>query len=321
MSENLNVAENVEAIVPVEEIVYAYQPVDENGRNLGGKQVFKGTSEREVLDKVAKAHQEIIKLNRELNKKLRLGDFEEDTIPETAVRYIEEEVEFAPKEFTAEERSQIVRDILDPEKFEEASQKLVEHALGTSPEKLRKVLSKVDKGYSKIEAEKEAEMFVKDTPEYYVCRENFETMVNWMWRYKLAPLKINFKLAYDTLKAAGLLLEAPIVREEPVAVVEAAEPVAVPTVENVVTPVNSQPELEDASRITSDQPSQLKRNTRVASGLTNNTTSNVGVTIQSKKLSIAEIEKMSSEEYKKRLITDPNFSKEVEEAYAASNRQ
>lgn len=308
--ESLEVQPTVETLEPVveqpKEIVYEYQPTDETGRPLGAKQVFKGFSEKEVLDKVAKAHQESIKLNRELNKKIRLGNLEEDVLPSNVTRFNQEEVEFKQITLTPEEKAQIARDLLDPDKFEEASSKLIEFSLGAKPQQVRNVLAEAKQDISTLRAEKEATLFVQSNTDYFACKENFETLANWMLRYNLAPVKENFQLAYDTLKAAGLLLEAPIVREE-----STATPVV------VETPVNPQPESEETSRITSNQPSQEKRNTKIASGLTKSITSNVGTSSRSNKLSVEEIEKMPADEYKKRLLKDPNFSKEVNEAYAA----
>ena len=289
------------------EFVYEYQPLDDVGRPLGAKQVFKGATAQEVLDKVANAHKESIKLNRELKKNIRLGNIEQDDIPQNAARLDVSALEVAPVPLTAEERVQLSRDLLDPEKFEAASARLVEAQIG-KPETIRTILSRAQEDISALRAQEEAKVFVKANPDYLVCPENFETITSWMIKNKLAPIRDNFQLAYNRLKAVGLLLEAPIVREE--------TPVT-PVVEPQVTPENTHPVTETTSRITSEEPSQTKRAPKVASGFTRTTISEVGTPSQSGKLTVADIEKMPSDVYKRKLVSDPAFRKAVDELLAS----
>lgn len=298
---------SVETPVPAE-IVYEYQPTDDNGRPLGAKQVFKGATWEEIATKIADANKNVIKLNRELNKKYRLGELApEDALPDNAERLDREAVEFRPRQLTDEERYQISKDLLDPEKFDEATDRMLEAKIGASPKRITEVLTHAQEDIAAMRAEKEAKLFVQANPDYYVCPENFKTMVNWMIKNQLAPTRDNFQLAFDRLKAIGLLLEAPIVRED--------KPENTP----VVTPANSQQEPEPVSRITNVEPqTQTKRTPRVASGLTRDNASDVGTPSKSVKLSVADIERMSAEEYKKRLLTEPGFKQAVDEAYAKS---
>ena len=301
----------VEAVTPMPEpepeFVYEYQPKDEFNRPLGSPQVFKGKNAQEVLEKVAKAHQESIKMARELNRKLRLGIIDKEDLPEDAEVYTEG-VKFTPQELTAEEKVQLSRDLLDPEKFDQASDRLFEAKMGANPKDIAKELAANRQEVAGLKAQSEAQRFVSANPSYYVCQENFETLTSWMVKEKLSPTYKNFQTAFDKLKAAGLLLEAPIVREEP----QQAAPVA-----QVESPVNTQPEPEPVSRITNNEPqSQPKRVARVASGLTRETASDAGTSNQSTKLTIEEVERMSSEAYKKKILTDPAFAKAVNELYS-----
>jgi hypothetical protein len=296
----------------VPEIVYEYQATDENGRPLGAKQVFKGKTQQEIMDKIADANKNLIRLNRDLNKKYRLGELApEEAVPETAERLDREAVEFRPRQLTDEERFQLSKDLLDPEKFDEASDRMFEAKIGASPKRITEVLSHAQEDIAAMRAEKEAKLFVQANPDYYVCPENFKTMVNWMIKMQLAPNRDNFQLAFDRLKSIGLLIEAPIVREDKPEVAEV-------TNATTVTLANSQQEPETVSRITNVEPqTQTKRTPRVASGLTRDSASDVGTISKSVKLSVAEIEKMTSAEYKRRLLTEPGFKKLVDEAYAA----
>jgi hypothetical protein len=303
---------------PKPEFVYKYQPVDDLGRPLGAAQVFKGADATEVLDKVAKAHQESIKLNRELNRNLRLGNIEQDVIPEELQRY-SDPVEFSPRQLTEEEKVQLSRDMLDPEKFDEASDRLLEAKIGANPKVISQVLTETTQAVEAMQAREEASKFVNTTPDYYICPDNFLTMTNWMLKNNLRPTANNFKFAFEQLKAVGLLLEAPILREE---VPVNPQPEKVVVEEQI--PANSQPEPDNTSRITSNEPQPQPKRTvsPIASGLTRETTSDVGVSSsQSNKLSVAEIEKMPSEVYKKRLMQDKTFAKQVDEAYAEEARR
>lgn len=300
----------VETPVIPTEVVYEYQPADELGRPLGAKQVFKGTTQQEVMEKIANANKELIKLNRDLNKKYRLGELVEDEIPAAAKRMNREAVDFRPRPLTDEERLQLSRDLADPTKFDEASDRLFEAKIGANPTRITEVLSNAQDDIAAMRTEREASLFVKANPDYYVCPDNFKNIANWMLKNNLAPTKDNFQLAFDRLKAVGLLLDAPIVREDkPEVAIVAAVP--------VITPANSPQEPEPVSRITNTEPqTQPKRTPKVASGLNDANSSSVGTPSTSGKLTVAEIEKMSSEEYKRRLLREPGFSKAVDEAYA-----
>src|ERR1700689_2249124 len=71
----------VENVTEVKEFVYEYQPKDKFDRPIGGRQVFKGATVQEVLDKVAEANKNLVQLNRDLTRKVRLGEYEKDVLP------------------------------------------------------------------------------------------------------------------------------------------------------------------------------------------------------------------------------------------------
>lgn len=297
---------------PTPEFVYEYQAVDKVGRPLGAKQIFKGATVQEVLDKVADANKNLISLNRELNRRIRLGEFEPETLPQEAVRLNSDSLDFTSQDLTAEEIGTISRDLLDPAKTREAGERLVESTIGMKSAVLRETLAKQQQEIAMLKAQREADAFVSANPEYYVCKENFEVITNWMVRNDLAPIRQNFQLAYDKLKAVGLLLEAPIVREEVVPVRE--------TVEQPTT-VNSQPSQEEPSRITTEEPAQRTRSVvRQPSGLTRTIASEVGTQPQRQTITLEDIERMPSDIYKRRILTDPSFAKAVNELYAPKPR-
>lgn len=318
--------------VEVPELVYEYQPVDEHNRPLGGKQVIKYKTQDELIDKITKQNIELVRLNRNLNKRVRLGNFEEDQIPDTVIKVSNDR----PRILTVDERVQLSRDILDPEKFDQAADVLFETKLGMKPEAIQKKLTSIDR----LEARAEAEAFVASTPGYYKCPENFEMITDWMVKNGLAPIRSNFDYAYQQLKVAGLLLEAPIVRED------------VPRPDPVVTEqtvVNSQLPQDETSRIANVETAPVTRTvTRIPSGLTRDISSQggpitnanlddsvvyehvqivrdgkgkpTGQEIRKVYKGLQALDVMPSEEYAKRLKADPEFGNKVDALEATRKR-
>ena len=125
---------------------------------------------------------------------------------------------------TEEQKIQISRDLLDPDKSEEAANALVTARFGAEPEKVTRALADVQNTNIRILAKIESDAFVSANPDYVKCQSNFEAITSWMVRYDLAPVRENFQLAYDKLKAAGnvlILSYADVPEEERVAQVVA----------------------------------------------------------------------------------------------------
>jgi hypothetical protein len=333
--------------VPVElpELRYEYQPTDDVGRPLGGKQVLKYRTPDELTQKLVEQNTLLIRTLREEKKKNRLGIQDAEEIPAEAPRF-DGAVEFAPRQLSQDESVQLSRDLLDPERFSEAVGTLFEATLGAKPDAIRSTLTNLQETNQRLVAKLEADAFVQGNPAYYRCKDNFETITNWMVKNSLAPVRENFQRAYDVLTAAGLLLEAPIVREEvPPSSVQAPTP-NTPSVTEVTepTPANPQPVQETDSRITVEEPAQAKRPVvRIPSGLTRNQAADAGVPrplgddivyeviyrdgkgkpTGEKKVyrGLAAINAMPGDEYKRRLLSDPAFRKKAEELEAAAAKR
>lgn len=313
-----NNTNTVAVLEPPKEFVYEYQPTDEQGRPIGGKQVFKGTSEHEIIEKIANANIHATRKIREQARRLRLGDIDKETIPDDAPKAVHTVVN--PRNLSAEERLEISRDLLDPEKVDSAYDRLSEAKYGMKPSDLVNRLNQAEENVEALRARAEAELFVKTTPEYYICDDNFYAIANWIVKNELAPVCENFKLAFNTLNAAGLLTSAPTMREEIQPAVETR--VETPVVAAPVIPAKTQSEAEPVSRITEEEPSQPRRVVGVASGLTRHSVSpQTAASTQSNTLTIEAIERMSADEYKRRLRTERDFAKRVDEAYAERDRQ
>lgn len=302
----------VEPLAPVEvpELRYTYQPTDDQNRPIGGVQVIKYRTPDELAEKLRDQNIQLVRKLRQVTKNQRLGVSENENIPDEAERF-SQPIDFTPKPLSVDERYAISQDLNDPDKFEAARDRLLESAIGASPEDLRKTLNQQQITTMQLLARQNATQFMEQHPGFYAVSENLEVMTNWMLKNKLAPTVANFERAYSTMQEAGLLLAPPIVREE------------APTPAVIVPPVaeNTAPIVEPAApvaRISDPVPPQhTSQPARVPSGLNTRVASNTGVDPSASSLSLADIDRMSSDEYKRRLLTDPKFSETVNKLEAS----
>jgi|GEM_PF-2397455 hypothetical protein len=317
------VAEVVAPVVPVVQAVpdplapvqkrYEYQPVDEHNRPLGGKQVILYTTELELVEKLRDQNMELVRKMRTLSRENRLGRGTKDEIaPE--IEKIQPLVNFAEKPLSAEERFAISQELNDPEKFESARDRLLESAVGVKPSVLRDTLNTTQLQTHQLMARQNAEEWLAQHPEFYKCQENIATVCDWMVKNGLKPTVKNFEYAQVEMEKAGLLFPSPIVRE--------VTPVPEVPAPGVEVPKSQEPAPEPA-RISEVPVSQSsvsvpteKRPSPVPSGFNNRIASSMGSdtlpTGVIEKLTMAEIDRMPSDVYRKNL-QNPAFAKHVNE--------
>lgn len=302
----------VEPVAPPapEEKRYTYQPTDEQGRALGGPQVIVYTTEQELVEKMTKNSIELIRKLRSVTRDIRLGKVSRDDIPESADR-LPTTVQFTERPLTPEERFTISQDLNDPEKFDSARDRLLESAIGATPQQLRETLNQTQMTTQQLLARQNAQEWMGIHPEFYPCPENINTICDWMVKTGLQPTVKNFEYAQAKMDEAGLLLSSPIVREVP-----PVTPPPVPPVEDTV-PKPQEPVVEP-TRISDAPPPQEKRQAHVPSSLNNRIASNSGAMPASATaaLTLESIEKMPSDEYRRNL-SNPAFVKRVNELEAA----
>jgi hypothetical protein len=297
------------------EKIYEYQPTDELGRNLGGKQVLKYRTQDELAQKLTEQNVLLVRKLREQTKKRRLGTIDPEDIPDTAPKF-DTPLDFTPRQLTSEDRIQLSRDLLDPERFDQANSTMCEATFGQKPEAIRQTLATLQTTSLRLLAKSEADAFVSGTPGYYKCQENFETITNWMLKNNLSPVRDNFKRAYDAMLKAELLIEAPAV--------------IVPTVE--IAPVLPAP--VPATLEPAPEPSRPVV-PRMASGLTREQAADISGAVKStaddivydqpvkdrfgkptghvvRYTGLAAIDKMPSDEFKRRVHTDSKFNQKYE---------
>lgn len=201
-TENTEILDTAVLNVP-ETKVFEYQPTDEEGRPIGGKQVLKYTDPAELPYLLAEQNTLLVRKLREQTKKNRLGIIDKDTIDEGAQKF-PKPFEFTPKPLTKEERAQLSRDILDEDTFDSAIARIVESTSGIG--EVRGTITDLTQQVNTLNALQQVAIFQANNPEYIICDENAQTLVGWLLRYDLAPTAQNFQTAYNKLKDAGVLV-------------------------------------------------------------------------------------------------------------------
>lgn len=331
VAEPITVVEEPVVVAPVVPEVksYEYQPTDGDGRPIGGRQVIKYTSQDDLVEQLTNQSVHQIRKMREQERKIRLGIPDNETIEDTAPRF-EQPREFKPRVLTGEERQKLSQDILDSDTFDSAVNTVFEASTGVPASDLRDILTSLQTDNQTIKAQREADRFMQVNPEYIKCAENSEAITSWMQRYSLAPVAENFQKAYDTLKAADVLVTSvEIIPAKAVAQPAPIEPV-LPVEEPVDPPSREEIPLENQVV----EPVVAAPVTRVATGLNRSNSSDAGFTapvgdeivyeyiqrdsqgrqVGEKKTfrGMAAIQAMPSEEYKRRLLHEKGFSKKYE---------
>jgi hypothetical protein len=290
---------------PVPEQRYEYQPMDKLGRPLGGKQVIIYRTQEELVSKLTAQNNELVGKLREVSRRQKLGIADEEAVPADLER--EAKIpKFERRPLTTEERYILAQDLNDPEKCEAARDKLLESA---GYNEMQQTVQSQQLALNQLLARTNAQVFLEQHPDFYACEENLGTITAWMVKNELHPSVRNFETAYSAMQRAGLLIASPIVREEAPKPAVAATENTVPNTPEPVAPV---------SRITDEvQQPQPPKPARVPSGINSRVASSATeLPPDSSTLTIGEIERMPSDVYKKRLLTDPGFSEAVERAYS-----
>lgn len=287
-------------VAPIElsEKRHTWQPTDENDKPIGGAQVIVYRTEQEKFDKM---QEKTVLLLRQLRKERRekaLGAAEERVDDAEKFQNV---VEFKPRDLSADERFKISQGIANPETFADARDQLFESAFGASPKVVADILNEAQRSSIRQRAVENYIEFLSTTG-FYDTPENRALVTGWIGTRNLAPTVANFSIASSRLKEAGLLQEAPVVHQDPVP--------PPPPVEEVV-PVAEEPKPQVPTTplpALVAQESQAKRHSHVPSGLTASIASPAGsLPVDGVSLTLADIDKMTGDEYKQRIRTDPKF--------------
>jgi len=237
-----------------------------------GGEVFEADSAEELVEKIAAAKENANRKIREQNQELK--------------RLRPVEVTQAPQkqELTPDDRFRLTQELQDPTKAPEAIRKIVDADLG----------SRIDTIEQANRMQAEAVGFIREVEardNFLPCAENQAAFEKWLSEYKddsgktisLPPTRKNLQIAYDDLRDAGLLRfkepkqEAKKEEEKPA----------------------------EESRIARPRGSQ-------SSSLRTSNSTAANVAPSKKGPSWAEIQAMSTDEYKNRLRNEPGFREYVD---------
>lgn len=306
---------------------YEYQPVDEHGRPIGGKQVILYTTEDEKFEKMVTMNQQLIRQLRKVTRDNRLGITPTESLPANSERQ-PELINFSGRQLSAQERFDLSQKLNDPEHADEAISLLFESAVGVKPATLREFLSEQQMFKLQQKAADNYIGFAQAAGQqfgYYDCSENRETIADWVFKNGLAPTSANFFQAYSKLSESGLILGAPVAAQSTTVQEPVAEPTIDPATGRIDLSLNPeaqtpQPPAVTAPRIGNVPQQPQSRQSHVPSGLNDRTSSTSGAAPTSvtgatrqdgTTLTLKDINHMPPTELAKRM-KDPAFVQLVE---------
>ena len=291
---------------PIEKRV-EYQSTDELGRPLGGKQVIVYTDEEDLKVKWAAKEEQLVRKLREVTRQNRLNISEDASVLPADLDRLPATLKFNKRDLTPEERFSISQDLNNPEKFPEASARLIEATLGAKPEDITESITNTQLNVQQLMARSNAQTWMEQHPEFYNCEENLSTVVDYMVKNGLQPTVKSFEFAQSKMTEAGLLLSSPIVREALPVRAEVVQPPPAPVVEPTRISEVQQPQQPNVTPA------------RTPSGLNNRVSSSSGTSTPTgtAALTLKDVDNMSSEAYKKKLLSDPTFITRVNELEAS----
>jgi hypothetical protein len=276
---------------------YEWQPTDETGKPFGGKQVLIYKTHEELIQKFTEQNNSILRQMRKLSRDARLGLTPEQDVPTRARRLPESFGTLKPKQLNADERYQLTQDLNDPAKFEDAKVRLSEATFGATPDVITEVLNQSQRLLLENQVIRSFDEFIDrvGTDGFYNVEANRETLTKWMGERNLEPTADNFEIALA--RTSALLVPAPAVQLAQAAPVATVEPEPKPKVPS-----------EADLRIASEQQTVQNARRQTPSGLNDRVSSSNGAApVSDRSLTLAEVDKMSADEYGKRVKSDPTF--------------
>jgi hypothetical protein len=180
-----------------------------------------------------------------------------------------------PKPLSADERMRLSVELQDPAKADAAVKRLIESAVGPLDEIARRENARIEQEQAEL-ATAETLKFVAANPDWYPTAKNKTEVFNYIEGGKLAITANNMSIAWDLLKSSGNADLKPA--EEP------AE------------------ELEPA--VAATRPRLAAYSTGVREGETNGTAPS---TARKARYTWADVDRMGSKEYERRLKEEPGF--------------
>jgi hypothetical protein len=151
---------------------YRWQPKLEDGTAIGGEQVVYGETNDELMDKAADNYTHLYRNNRELNLKAKVSPEGQTPTPQAP--------RFNPRPLDAKERLELARDFTNPERIDEAADRLLEAKFGVKASALSERVEKNAADAEAIRAGQEATAWREQHPEVYMSESNVLAIANWV---------------------------------------------------------------------------------------------------------------------------------------------
>lgn len=236
-----------------------------------GVQVFEGKTNEEVIEKLRVAQIHATRKIREQGKELK----QLRKAPDQAPR----ETAFSKSELSEDERWRLSLELQDPAKAPVAVKKLVEAEFGAPLEDVRETLKSAQSAVNWQRAAIASQEFVASTPEYFPCTENQTAILDFLNKQGYPVTKANLAFAFAELRQDGLLVERP---------------------SNAAPQVSPDPDLPVTPDVPGKVVSIVDRGAR-STGLRPSEGSRGGATPK-QRYTQAQIEAMSAQEYKERIL-------------------
>lgn len=279
-----------------------YQIEDDNGNAIGPPQHFEADTQKELLDKVAAAHKNASRKMYDEMKKRKFGDIIAPD-PETPIQ------KFEARPLTADERVRIANASKDPATAIEAYQQMIEATFGAPIEKIRNTLQYSEVRQRIDQSDYESRLFAAAHPDYYPSDANKEKILTWLEKHTppLAITKKNLELAYEDLTASNMLTLRPPERvsAKPEEVQAPPPPAAIPPAATA-DPAITGPTTEVQAPLVPKQSSS-------GLGRSDGSATPPATPPKAPGITMAQINRMTSIDFDRRVREDPVFKKAVEE--------
>lgn len=257
--------------------------------NGSGVQRFTGKDHKEVADKLMEA---------QLNASQKISDQEKEIRKNATPDPAPAARRMAPKPLTANDRFQVAQDISDPATAPEAIRRVVESAIGGSLEEIAERLNEDEEASLAAQIQNEAYAFATETPDYHICDHNTQVITKYMEMHNLALTKKNFGIAFEQLRAVGLIVP------KPTAAAAGEEPPAQPE-EGSEQPGGLPPQPVSRTR--------PRLATMSSTGIRNQDVGGAaGTQVAKAKYTRQQIDAMSQSEYKDKYDNEPGFRQFVD---------
>jgi hypothetical protein len=293
----------------------------ETGVPIGPPQRFEAETEGELIKKLVAAHKSASVAYYKAKQTAKLGSLispdEETPIPQ-----------FEEKPLSADELVRLSSLLKDPRTADEGMKLWFKSTFGQPVETFRQTMQEAAIRNRAGQVNDAITMFQWKHPEYVACDANEKLIEKWLNK-STPPRPVtsrNLELAYEALTDDAaedkLIIRAPQITDIPATPVAATEPATVPTEVATASPAPVEippaptpaPPISDkpAMRVVAPAPRPVPALSSSGLGRANTTATPVVTPPKAKELTYQELSAMSSTEIAKRLATDPEFAKQVD---------